>query len=38
MELPQIEEINPLGLPVEKQFNNAYINADFKNRNLGAKA
>lgn len=33
-----VEEAIPLPLPVERQFNNAYINAEFKNRNVGAKA
>ena len=32
------EEAQPLPLPVERQFNNAYIKADFKNRNIGTKA
>lgn len=38
MDSTAAEEVHPLPLPVERQFNNAYINADFKNRNLGAKA
>jgi len=31
------EETNPLPIPVEKQFNNAYINEKFHQRNAGTK-
>jgi hypothetical protein len=38
MDSGTVEEAVPQPLPVERQFNNAYINANFKNRNVGAKA
>jgi hypothetical protein len=38
MDSGSVEEAIPLPLPVERQFNNAYIKANFKNRNVGAKA
>jgi hypothetical protein len=38
MDTTTVEESVPLPLPVERQFNNAYINANFNNRNIGAKA
>jgi hypothetical protein len=38
MDINTTEEMMPLPLPVDKQFSNAYINSNFKDRNQAQKS